>query len=45
MYCHAFQEHEISGSELVALERKDFKDVGVTKVIVMFGNIITYIVL
>ncbi len=33
MYCHAFLEHEISGAELLSLERRDFKDVGVTKVI------------
>ena len=32
MYCHAFKEHEISGTELLSLERRDFKDVGVTKV-------------
>jgi hypothetical protein len=32
MYCHAFLEHEISGSELMSLEKSDFKDVGVTKV-------------
>ena len=32
MYCHAFLEHEISGSELMSLERSDFKDAGVTKV-------------
>ena len=32
MYCHAFLEHEISGKELLALEKSDFKDVGVTKV-------------
>ncbi len=32
MYCHAFLEHEISGTELLSLERRDFKDVGVTKV-------------
>ncbi|CAB4063543.1 dgkA [Lepeophtheirus salmonis] len=32
MYCHAFLDHEISGSELLSLERRDFKDVGVTKV-------------
>ena len=32
MYSHAFLEHEISGNELLALERRDFKDVGVTKV-------------
>lgn len=32
MYCHAFLEHEISGGELMALEKSDFKDVGVTKV-------------
>ena len=31
-YCHAFKEHEISGTELLSLERRDFKDVGVTKV-------------
>ena len=33
MYCHAFLDHEISGNELLSLERRDFKDVGVTKVI------------
>ena len=33
MYCHAFKEHEISGTELLSLERRDFKDVGVTKVL------------
>ncbi len=32
MYCHAFKEHEISGTELLSLERRDFKDVGVKKV-------------
>jgi len=32
MYCHAFLDHEISGKELLALEKSDFKDVGVTKV-------------
>ena len=32
MYCHAFLEHEISGQELLSLERSDFKDVGVSKV-------------
>ena len=32
MYCHAFMEHEISGTELLALEKSDFKDVGVSKV-------------
>ena len=32
MYCHAFLEHEISGAELMSLEKSDFKDVGVTKV-------------
>lgn len=32
MYCHAFLEHEISGSELMALEKSDFKDAGVIKV-------------
>ena len=32
MYAYAFLEHEISGRELLALERSDFKDVGVTKV-------------
>ena len=32
MYCYAFLEHEISGRELLALERSDFKDVGVKKV-------------
>ena len=32
MYCHAFLEHEISGTELMSLERSDFKDVGVSKV-------------
>ena len=32
MYCHAFLDHEISGTELLALERRDFKDVGVSKV-------------
>ncbi len=32
MYCHAFLEHEISGTELLSLERRDFKDVGVSKV-------------
>ena len=32
MYCHAFLEHEISGTELMSLERSDFKDVGLSKV-------------
>ena len=32
MYCHAFLEHEISGAELMSLEKSDFKDVGVSKV-------------
>ena len=32
MYCYAFLEHEISGRELLSLERSDFKDVGVKKV-------------
>ena len=32
MYCHAFLEHEISGTELLSLEKSDFKDVGVSKV-------------
>ena len=32
MYAYAFLEHEISGRELLSLERSDFKDVGVTKV-------------
>lgn len=32
MYSHAFLEHEISGTELMSLERRDFKDVGVSKV-------------
>ena len=32
MYCHAFLDHEISGQELLALEKSDFKDVGVSKV-------------
>ena len=32
MYCYAFLEHEISGRELLALEKSDFKDVGVNKV-------------
>lgn len=32
MYCHAFLEHEIGGNELLTLERRDFKDVGVSKV-------------
>ena len=36
MYCHAFLEHEISGSELMSLERSDFKDAGVTKVSLNF---------
>ena len=32
MYAYAFLEHEISGLELLALEKSDFKDVGVSKV-------------
>ena len=32
MYCHAFLDHEISGAELMSLEKSDFKDVGVIKV-------------
>ena len=32
MYCHAFVEHDISGAELMSLEKSDFKDVGVSKV-------------
>ena len=39
MYAYAFLEHEISGRELLALERSDFKDVGVTKVGISFKDI------
>ena len=38
MYCHAFLDHEISGKELLALEKSDFKDVGVTKVRITSGS-------
>ena len=38
MYCHAFLDHEISGKEPLALEKSDFKDVGVTKVRITSGS-------
>ena len=41
MYCHAFLEHEISGTELMSLERSDFKDVGVSKVTIGIIDAVT----
>ena len=43
MYCHAFLDHEISGAELMSLEKSDFKDVGVIKVFFFHQNEIDFI--